>query len=307
MVQFGYVLYGLWASGALVTRSLVAAQAGDTEWPVSSTGLTDSVEWDHYSYIINGERIFMFGGEMHPFRIPVPELWEDILQKMKAMGMNTMSFYSLWGYHEPIPGQLDWETGAHNLTRLLEVARDTGLFVSPRPGPYINVELNAGGFPMWLTTGAYGTLRENGTAYTNAWESYQSGIASLIAPFQIHRNGTVITYQIENELPNQWKSVSAKTPNPPYIAYMEELEANARSNGIQVPLTHNNPNTDESWSIEYDTVGAGGDVDIIGHDSYVSYLPAETTAHVLDLTVFSFSFFFHPTTIRSTIKIQNVC
>lgn len=258
--------------GAVVISSLFTAGAvhsGGDQWPVRSTGLTDAVQWDHYSYIVRGQRVFLFGGEMHPFRIPVPEVWEDILQKMKAMGMNAMSFYSHWGYHEPTPGQLDWATGARNLTRLLEYAQDLGLFVTPRPGPYINGELNAGGFPLWITTGAYGNLRQNGSAYTNAWEHYQSEVAQLIAPFQIHRNGTVISYQIENELPNQWKNVSAKTPNPPYIAYMEALEANARDNGIEIPFTQNSPNSDVSWSVDYDTVGAGGNVDIHGRDSYV--------------------------------------
>ncbi|KAK3308374.1 uncharacterized protein B0T15DRAFT_524270 [Chaetomium strumarium] len=33
-------------------------------------------------------------------------------------------------------------------------------------GPYINGELSAGGMTLWATTGEYGTLRLNGTAYT---------------------------------------------------------------------------------------------------------------------------------------------
>lgn len=253
----------------LLLLSLFAVgQAQD--WPISDTNYTNAVQWDHYSMIINGQRTFLFGGEMHPFRIPVPEMWNDILQKMKAMGMNSMSFYSHWGYHEPLPGELDFTNGAYNLTRLLEYASENGLFVTPRPGPYINGELNAGGLPLWITTGAYGDLRSNSTNFTEAWESYMSQMAKLVAPFQIHRNGTVISYQIENEYPEQWEDVDEKVPNYPSISYMEALEANARENGIHVPFTHNSIPDHVSWAKDYDTVGAGGNVDIHGFDSYVS-------------------------------------
>jgi beta-galactosidase GanA len=106
------------------------------------------VEWDHFSLIFNDERIYIFGGEMHTFRLPVPELWLDIMQKVKAMGMRSLSVYFHWGYHMPTPSDVDMETGARNLVRLFEMARDMGIFLTVRPGPYINAETNAGGFPL---------------------------------------------------------------------------------------------------------------------------------------------------------------
>ena len=240
-------------------------------WPVHGNGLQDSIKWDHYSLLINDERLFLFGGEMHPFRLPVPELWEDILQKIKAMGMRMVSIYTHWGFHAPTPDTVDFGSGPHNLTRFFQMAKDVGLYVMVRPGPYINGELSAGGMALWATTGAYGTLRSNGTAYTKAWTPYQDGIARATKPFQLTESGTVIMYQIENEYGNQWKDVKNKVPNPTSISYMEKLEANARVNGIIVPLVHNMPNRDgAAWSKDYDTVGAGGDVDIYGLDSYVS-------------------------------------
>jgi beta-galactosidase len=147
-----------------------------TSWPLLDNGLQHTVQWDHYSLLINGERLFLFGGEMHPFRLPVPELWEDILQKIKAMGMRMVSIYTHWGFHASTPGHVDFNTGAHNLTRFLEMARDMGLYVLVRPGPYINGELSAGGMALWATTGAYGALRLNGTAYTEAWTPYMDGL-----------------------------------------------------------------------------------------------------------------------------------
>lgn len=209
---------------------------------------------------------------MHPFRLPVPELWEDILQKIKATGMRMVSIYTHWGFHAPSPDKVDFSTGPHNLARFLEMARDIGLYVIVRPGPYINGELSAGGMALWATTGDYGSLRSNGTAFTEAWTPYLDGVAQVARPYQLTANGTVIMYQIENEFTKQWKDAKNKRPNPEAIAYMEKLEQNARENGIVVPLIHNVPNkSGGSWSKDYDTVGAGGNVDIYGLDSYVSH------------------------------------
>ncbi|KAF4814695.1 putative beta-galactosidase B [Colletotrichum siamense] len=245
------------------------SQAADNDtWPIKQTPYTDAVQWDHYSFMINGQRKFLFGGEMHPFRIPVPQLWEDVIEKMKAMGMNSMSFYSHWGYHEPLDGNLDFSSGAHDLGLLLEYSKKHGIFVTPRPGPYINGELNAGGFPLWITTGAYGKLRSNGTSYTDAWNGYMSSVAELVAPYQIHKNGTVINFQIENEYPQQWTNQNEKIPNYNSVDYMEDLKAVAVNNGIEIPLTHNDISGYISWASDYDTVGAGGNVDVHGYDSY---------------------------------------
>lgn len=260
-----------WILSSLFFCLGAAAVNTSSSWPLLDNGLQHTVQWDHYSLQINGERVLLFGGEMHPFRLPVPELWEDVLQKVKATGMRMISIYTHWGFHALSADKVDFSTGAHNLTRFLEMARDVGLYVQVRPGPYINGELNAGGMALWSTTGAYGTLRLNGTAYTDAWMPYQSAVADAVRPFQLTANGTVILYQIENEYGSQWRNVNAKTPNKEAISYMEKLEENAREHGILVPLTHNAPNQNgRAWSKDYDTVGAGGDVDIYGLDSYVS-------------------------------------
>ena len=45
---------------------------------------TELIQFDEHSLFINGSRVFIFSGEFHPWRIPVPELWSDVLQKMKV-------------------------------------------------------------------------------------------------------------------------------------------------------------------------------------------------------------------------------
>jgi len=58
-----------------------------------------------------------------------------------------VSFYFDWGYHSPKPGGYD-------MNRLLTTADEVGRYVVARPGPYINAEVDGGGFPGWLTTQA---------------------------------------------------------------------------------------------------------------------------------------------------------
>lgn len=72
----------------LSTSSTTVAQlqppSSPQQWPLHSNNLSQAVQWDHYSLIVNGERLFMWSGEIHYWRLPVPELWEDVLQKVKV-------------------------------------------------------------------------------------------------------------------------------------------------------------------------------------------------------------------------------
>src|SRR5207253_3132463 len=77
--------FGLLVTSSFVLHSFgIAAQNASSPWPVHDNGLNDVVEWDHYSFKINGKRLFVFSGELHYWRIPVPEVWRDILEKIKA-------------------------------------------------------------------------------------------------------------------------------------------------------------------------------------------------------------------------------
>lgn len=55
---------------------------------------TSIVTWDEFSLLIHGERVFIYSGEFHYERLPVPELWRDVLEKYKANGLNAVSVRS---------------------------------------------------------------------------------------------------------------------------------------------------------------------------------------------------------------------
>ncbi|OAK98171.1 hypothetical protein IQ06DRAFT_327640 [Phaeosphaeriaceae sp. SRC1lsM3a] len=241
-------------------------------WPLHDNGLNQVVQWDHYSFKVNGKRLFVFSGEIHYWRIrfTVPEVWEDLLQKIKAAGFTAFAFYGNWAYHSANNHTTDFETGAHDFTKLFEIAHKVGLYVITRPGPYVNAEANAGGFPLWVTSGAYGALRNNDSRYLEALDPYFSKFSSLTSEHQVTKGGNGLVYQIENEYGEQWKDRKAKIPNLAAGQYMDALEDSARANGIDTPLIHNDPNMNtRSWSKDY-APGALGNVDVAGLDSYPS-------------------------------------
>jgi beta-galactosidase GanA len=165
---------------------------------------------------------------------------------------------------------VDFEYGARDFTKLFEIAERVGLYVITRPGPYVNAEANAGGFPLWLTTGAYGELRNDEPRYLQALDPYFSKFSELTSKHLVTNGGNALIYQIENEYGEQWEDTTKKIPNNDAGRYMQALEDSARANGIDIPLIHNDPNMNtKSWSKDF-APGAVGNVDVAGLDSYPS-------------------------------------
>ena len=240
--------------GRRVSRMLsLAALTLGTLNPLPGLGVDappgHTVTYDRYSLIIDGKPTYLWSGSFHYWRLPSPDLWLDVLQKMKAAGFNAVEIYFHWGYHSPERGVYDF-SGIRDVDRLLDMARDVGIYVIARPGPYINAETDAGGFPAWLVTTA-GKPRTTSPEYTAAYREWMTQIDRIVARHQVtDGRGTVLLYQVENELYDE---------NPDTRRYMQNLEDEARADGITVPLTGNhNGNFVEGL----------GATDIPGQDSY---------------------------------------
>ncbi|KAJ5948445.1 CAZyme family GH35 [Penicillium verhagenii] len=237
-------------------------------WAVSSLvyatsdGNTTDVTWDEYSLLVNGERVFIFSGEFHYLRLPVPEMWLDVFQKLRASGFNAVSLYFFWSYHSASEGTFDFETGAHDIQRVFDYAKQAGLYVITRPGPYINGESNAGGFALWAANGQMGSERTSATSYYDRWYPWIEKVGAIIAANQITNGGPVILNQIENELQETTHSATNTL-----VLYMEQIAAAFSAAGIVVPSTSNEKGMrSESWSTDYEDVG--GAVNVYGLDSY---------------------------------------
>ncbi|HKT05416.1 MAG TPA: beta-galactosidase [Rugosimonospora sp.] len=238
---------------ATAALALTAAAAPPAAWPAPpSPGkvTTHTIGYDHYSLQLDGKRVYLWGAEFHYWRLPSPDLWRDVLQKLKAGGFNAVSIYFDWAYHSPAPGVYDF-TGVRDVDRLLDIAAQVGIYVVARPGPYINAETDSGGFPAWVDT-LKGRSRSSDADFQAASDEWLDHIDPILARHQYSNGtGTIILYQIENEY--------GSNTDAAYMAHTEQL---VRGHGITVPFTHNHCCGSSTWA-----TGTGA-VDIPGQDSY---------------------------------------
>ncbi|MBV8931118.1 MAG: beta-galactosidase [Kutzneria sp.] len=241
-------------TAALVTVALSTSAASAASRRADGSGTaraTHTVGYDHYSVTVDGQRIYLWSAEFHYWRLPSPDLWRDVLQKMKSAGFNATSIYFDWAYHSPAPGSYDF-SGVRDVEKLLRITEEVGLYVIARPGPYINAETDAGGFPGWLLT-QQGRARSSAPDYTAAYQEWLRHIDPIIARHQVtNGSGNVLLYQAENEygvLGGDGK-------------YMAQVQQQARADGITVPITHNFCCGLSTWAT------GTGSVQLPGKDSY---------------------------------------
>ncbi|QDK35029.1 beta-galactosidase [Sphingomonas sp. IC081] len=245
-----FLLALLLSAAPLPALAQDAKPTADLAAPVQTFG---RISFDARSLMIDGKRQVIWSGEFHPFRLPSPDLWRDVLQKMKASGFNTVALYFDWGYHSPKQGVYDF-SGIRDLDRLLTMAEEEGLWVMTRAGPYVNAELSRGGFPGWLVN-QKARARTDDPEYMAAADEWLTRVNAIIARHQINgdgkgHKGSVILHQIENEL---------ALTTPAQRRYMDHLYAKARAEGITVPIFHNDQGRNGYW------VPEGSPVDKVVH------------------------------------------
>ncbi|KIY63787.1 glycoside hydrolase family 35 protein [Cylindrobasidium torrendii FP15055 ss-10] len=235
---------------ALGLTTAVHAFSFDLDVLGRAPSYTDLVSFDNYSLSLLGQRLFLHSGEFHTYRLPVPDLWPDILQKVKAAGFNSLSIYTHMGSINPAPGVIDFD-GYRALKPLYEAAKEAGIWLVMRPGPYINAEISAGGLAHWLTSEVAGTLRTNATDFHDSWVPYIQGFIDETAPYQITEGGPVIAVQIDNEYSQKLGA-----------EFFQELIDYYHASDIVVPLTYNDPGQNKNF------INGTGAVDLYGIDYY---------------------------------------
>ncbi|MBW8845778.1 MAG: beta-galactosidase [Burkholderiales bacterium] len=247
-------------SGTVRHFTVISEDTAQLERATAPKNKPKSITWDRHSLIIDGRREMVFAGEFHPFRLPSPSLWRDVLQKMKAAGLNAVSLYFSWGYHSAKPGHYDF-TGVRNIERAIEMAEEEGLYVIARMGPYVNAELTAGGFPGWLLR-QRAEARTDAADYQAAADEWMTQINAILARHQLtNGGGNVIAYQLENEL---------FSVQPKNIRHMQHLADKARTDGITVPLFHNAASRLPDWTPKNSTAPFAnpGPTDLYAFDGY---------------------------------------
>ena len=193
-----------------------------------------TVTYDDRSILVDGERLCLVSGSLHYFRIP-SGLWADRLLKAKRAGLNCISTYIPWNFHEPVEGQ--WQlTGDHDVVEFVRLAEKLGLYVILRPGPYICAEWDFGGLPGWLTAKTGMNYRTSGAAFTHYYDKFFRQLLPRLAECQVTRGGNIILIQNENEY--------FMTTMPDRLNYLTFINQLFRRSGFDIPIINCNNFTD---------------------------------------------------------------
>ncbi len=156
-----------------------------------------SFRFEGPDFLLDGKPFQIMAGELHFQRIP-KEYWKDRLIKARAMGLNTVATYVFWNALEPEPGQ--WNlTGNNDLAGFIRAAKEAGLYVVVRPGPYACAEWDFGGLPIWLLRTPDIKVRCMDSRFIAACDAYIKKLAEQLKPLLRANGGPILMIQIENE------------------------------------------------------------------------------------------------------------
>lgn len=177
----------------------------------------NKIEIKDTKFLLNGKPFFVYSGEMHYFRIP-KDKWPDRLRKAKETGLNTISTYIPWSWHETKENEFDF-TGKTNpqkdVASFIKMVNNAGLFLTVRIGPVSNSEIKGEGIPMWLLENYQdiraknqkggNALHEAMVSYMNpVFQSYISKWYAMISPIIVknmaQKGGPIIMAQLDNEI-----------------------------------------------------------------------------------------------------------
>ncbi|GAA1780703.1 glycoside hydrolase family 35 protein [Agromyces lapidis] len=148
-------------------------------------------------FVRDGRPHRILSGSMHYFRVH-PAQWRDRLERLVALGLNTVDTYVAWNFHERRRGEPDWSDW-RDLERFIALAGELGLDVIVRPGPYICAEWDNGGFPAWLSGVPGMRLRSSHPAYLDAVDRWFDELLPRLVPLQAAHGGPIVAVQLENE------------------------------------------------------------------------------------------------------------
>lgn len=212
---------------ACLGLSLISTVTPATAEPTANrlTPVPHTMRIDQGKFLFDNQPVRFLCGEMHYFRIP-KELWRDRLHKAKVMGLNCVSAYVFWSFHEREPGVFDF-SGPADVAEFVKLAQQEGLFVFLRPGPYVCAEYDFGGYPYWLQNIQGMKWRSDDPKFLECMERYLNALAKQLAPLQVTKGGPIALVQVENEYGSYGNDK----------VYLGKIRDMVRKVGFDVPLT----------------------------------------------------------------------
>lgn len=205
-------------------------------------------------FYLNGKPIKIISGAIHYFRV-VPEYWQDRLEKLKALGCNTVETYIPWNMHEPREGEYCF-SGMYDVRKFIQTAQQLGLYVILRPSPYICAEFEFGGLPSWLLRDGDMKLRFSYPPYLAKVDRYYKRLFEEFRDLQIDNGGPIVMMQVENEY-------GSYANDKEYIYSLVDL---MRKHGVTVPLVtsdgpwHDMLDNGSVQDVALPTINCGSDI-----------------------------------------------
>nr|GEV23475.1 beta-galactosidase 8 [Tanacetum cinerariifolium] len=180
-----------------------------------------NVTYDHRALVIDGKRQVLVSGFI-PSPRSTPDMWPGLIQKAKDGGLDVIETYVFWNLHEPVRNQYDFE-GRKDLVTFLNLVAEAGLYAHIRIGPYVCVEWNYGGFPLWLHFIPGVVLQTDNEPFKAEMKRFTANVVSLLKDFNLYasQGGPIILSQIENEYGNIEKEYGPAAQN--YIKWAASM------------------------------------------------------------------------------------
>lgn len=189
--------------------------------------------------LVDGRPDLLIGGEFQYFRID-PALWRPALTAFKDAGMNVISAYVPWSWHEVEEGRFDFTGETHpgrDLHALIRLADELDLPLVLKPGPFIFAEYAGFGLPLWLATNhpellmvvhkkqSYPQPSLLHPGYLALVRTWFERVAVVMRPWV--ESGRVIAIQIDNETgyPQFGQGPHLTDGNPATLALLREALA----------------------------------------------------------------------------------
>lgn len=165
----------------------------------------------------NSKKVFMNSGEIHYFRIR-RSLWETHLKGVLEAGLDTVSTYVPWAWHEDVEGVFDFDGSTHpqrDLLGWIKLCKAMGLQLILKPGPFILAEFRGAGLPDWFLENHGLAVKMHNSkgeivpsdgvslfhpVYLEKVGRWYDQIMPLIAEYQQINDGPVIMMQVCNEI-----------------------------------------------------------------------------------------------------------
>lgn len=202
------------------TEATAAAELLSGHLKLGGYGGDEEISVNSRYFTRNGRPWIPIMGEMHYVRVPKAQ-WRETLSRMKAGGITVVSAYVIWIYHEEREGIFDF-SGNKDLRGFVQTAKECGLSVALRVGPWVHGEVRNGGFPDWLLKKGI-PLRCNDPEYLSCTRSFFSEIEAQVRGLLFKDGGPIFAIQLENEL----------TGDAEHLRRLKELAIGA---GLTVPV-----------------------------------------------------------------------